>query len=88
MRCTDAGGTVALMGTYSAEQRELLKELKRLGRPVAGASPPGTKPPVWHAEYAEADKQIREVLQDLYGMSDAEIDYAIESLNDYDDNDT
>ena len=66
---------------------ELLAELRKR-RPVFGALEPGREPPVWHAEYAEADKQIREVLQDLYGMSDAEIDYAIESLNDYDDNDT
>ncbi len=78
------GGTVDLMSTYSAEQRELLEELGRLGRPVAGALPPGAKPPALDTEDADARGQKREELK-RSGMTDAEIDYAIESLNDYDD---
>ena len=59
---------------------ELLEELRKR-RPVAGALGPGREVPVLHAE---AGKQIREVLEDREGMTDAEIDEAIESLNDND----
>ncbi len=72
-----SGATVAVMGTYSAQQRELLEELGKLGRPVAGALPPGAEPPVWRKVTAQ---QIRDDLKNLYRMTDAEIDYAIESL--------
>ena len=72
------------MGTYSAKQKELLKELKRLGRPVAGASPNGTKPPVLDIANADARRQIREELKKDYGMSDAQINDELESLNDND----
>ena len=85
MRCKHAGGTVALMGKYSVQQSELLEKLRKLRRPMAGALGPGVKPPGLHAEDAAARKQMREELKKRYGMSDAEIDYAIESLNDYDD---
>ncbi len=70
------------MGTYSARQKELLKELKKLGRPVAGALPPGAKPPRLHA--AEIRRQKQEELNKRYGMSDAQINDALESLNDND----
>ncbi len=67
------------MGTYSAEQKEqLLKELKRLGWPVAGALPPGAKP---HAiQNAKARGKKREELKKRYGMSDAQINDELDVL--------
>jgi hypothetical protein len=43
---------------------------------VAGALGPRGEVPVWHDE---SNQQIREVLKDRDGMTDAEIDEAIES---------
>ncbi len=58
---------------------ELIAELWRNRYPVAGASSPGSELPAWEIE---KHRQIRAVLKDLHGMTDAEIDKAIESLND------
>ncbi len=54
---------------------ELIEELRNR-RPVAGALGPGGEVPVWHDE---SNQQIRDVLKDRDGMTDAEIDEAIES---------
>jgi hypothetical protein len=54
---------------------ELIEELRNR-RPVAGALGPRGEVPVWHDE---SNQQIREVLKDRDGMTDAEIDEAIES---------
>ncbi len=75
------GGTVALMGTYSAQQREILKELQKLqrSRPMAGANGQGGEPSAWNID---GSRRLRAVLKKLYRMTDAEIDKAIEALND------
>ncbi len=75
------------MGTYYAKQREILEELQRLQRrrPMAGASGQGGEPSVWNIDES---RRLRAVLKKLYRMTDAEIQEAIESLDDNDDNDT
>ncbi len=75
------------MGTYSAEQREILEELQRLRRrrPMAAANGRGDEPSAWNIDES---RRLRAVLKNLHRMTDAEIDEAIESLDDNDDNDT
>ncbi len=70
------------MGTYSAEQREILEELQRLRqrRPMAAANGRGGEPSAWNIEES---RRLRAVLKDL-GMTDAQINDALESLNDND----
>ncbi len=73
------------MGTYSGQQRELLKELWKLRRrPMAGANGQGGEPSAWNIEES---RRLRAVLKKLYRMTDAEIQEAIESLDDNDDDD-
>ena len=70
------------MGTYSAEQREILEELQRLRqrRPMAAANGQGDEPSAWNIEES---RRLRAILKDL-GMTDAQINDALESLNDND----
>ncbi len=70
------------MGTYSAEQREILEELQRLRqrRPMAAANGRGDEPSAWNIDES---RRLRAILKDL-GMTDAQINDALESLNDND----
>ncbi len=75
------------MGTYSGQQSELLKELQKLqrSRPMGSANGQGGEPSAWNIDEG---RRLRAVLKKLYRMTDAEIQEAIESLDDNDDNDT
>ena len=70
------------MGTYSGQQSEILKELWKLRRrPMAVANGQGGEPSAWNIDEG---RRLCAVLKKLYRMTDAEIDEAIESLNDND----
>ncbi len=70
------------MGTYSGQQRELLKELWKLRRrPMVAANGQGGEPSAWNIDEG---RRLRAVLKKLYRMTDAQINDALESLNDND----
>ncbi len=55
---------------------ELLEELRKRRRPMAGARGPGGEPSAWNINVV---RRIRAVLKDRDRLTDAEIDKAIES---------
>ena len=86
---TAAGGQVR--ATFQGRRRapfwaarpreELVQELRKRRRPMAGASGPGGEPSAWNID---VDREIRAVLKDRDGMTDAQINEAIESPSDND----